>query len=170
MPISVPHTEKLSWCSNPATKQLQQRQQILMPRNLSHQKATNKNDLCESLSKYDKYLFFEQLCQLDESTVFCEYKESQVAVQTHSVKGRLKSCISFWKDTIRPSYNEIISFIEQVYVIPFVDKPQSFYLKNNKSALKNKEFVDSAIQDLLDKNCVYETFYKPYNINPLSVA
>jgi hypothetical protein len=57
MPISVPHTKELSWCSNPATKQLQQQQQI-MPRNSSHQKATNKNDLCVRLSKYDKFLFF----------------------------------------------------------------------------------------------------------------
>lgn len=52
----------------------------------------------------------------------------------------------------------------------FVEKPPSFYLKNNASALKNKEFVDSAVEDLLDKNCVYEVFVKHNNINPLSVA
>jgi hypothetical protein len=44
------------------------------------------------------------------------------------------------------------------------------FLGNNKSAITNEEFVGQAISDLLDSGCVHEVPFKPFVVNPLSVA
>ena len=87
----------------------------------------------------------------------------------NSVKGKLKSSVIFWKNTIEAS-DDIISIIKNGYAIPFVNKPPSFLKKNNSSALKNKSFVEKSIFALIEKQCVYEVPFIPHNVNPLSVA
>lgn len=49
-------------------------------------------------------------------------------------------------------------------------EPPTFIMINNKSALDNKEFVDSAVADLLQEQCISEVPFKPHNVNPFSVA
>ena len=44
------------------------------------------------------------------------------------------------------------------------------FLRNNKSAITNEKFVGQAISDLLDSCCVHEVPFKPFVVNPLSVA
>jgi hypothetical protein len=44
------------------------------------------------------------------------------------------------------------------------------FLRNNKSAITNEEFVGEPISDLLDYGCVHEVPFKPVVVNPLSVV
>ncbi|CAC5357350.1 unnamed protein product [Mytilus coruscus] len=48
------------------------------------------------------------------------------------------------------------------------DNPSSMYMKNNKSALQNNEFVSNSVNVL--SGCVIEVPLQPYIVNPLSVA
>jgi len=54
--------------------------------------------------------------------------------------------------------------------IPFVALPPTCYLKNNRRALNNPEFVVKAINELLLNRCVIEVFSRPYCCNRLSVV
>jgi len=100
---------------------------------------------------------------------FFESLEKNIEISDTSVKGRLKHCYEFWEKNIDAN-DEILSIINQGYVIPFISEPPVFYMKNNRSACKNSEFVEKSIKDLIKNNCVYETPFKPHNVNPLSVA
>lgn len=64
----------------------------------------------------------------------------------------------------------MLDTIQNGYVIPFLEPPMNMFLKNNKSSLKNADFVDHAISDLLDTGCIQEVPFKPFVVNPLSVA
>jgi len=64
----------------------------------------------------------------------------------------------------------VLDTIQNGYVIPFLEPPMNMFLKNNKSSLKNADFVDHAISDLLDTGCIQEVPFKPFVVNPLSVA
>jgi hypothetical protein len=44
------------------------------------------------------------------------------------------------------------------------------YLKNNKPALVNADFVDKSISHLLEIGCIQEVPFRPYVVSPLSVA
>ena len=43
-------------------------------------------------------------------------------------------------------------------------------MKNNKSALKHKDFVGTAIRDLVDENLILEVSSRPNVVNPLTVS
>ncbi|CAC5365463.1 unnamed protein product [Mytilus coruscus] len=60
--------------------------------------------------------------------------------------------------------------IEKWLLIPFIDSPSSMYMKNNKSALKNNEFVSKSVNEVVLSGCVIEVPFQPYIVNPLSVA
>ena len=84
------------------------------------------------------------------------------------VKGSLKKHKSFWRSINANDY--VMDVIENGYKLPLITNPQPCHLKNNKSALDNEEFVQTAIQELLDSGSVIETIDKPFVINPLTVA
>ena len=48
--------------------------------------------------------------------------------------------------------------------------PPAYYSKNNASALKNIEFVENSITELLESERIKQLFYKPLVVNPLSVS
>ncbi|CAC5382734.1 unnamed protein product [Mytilus coruscus] len=56
------------------------------------------------------------------------------------------------------------------YKIPFINEPESVFLKNNKSAFDNSDFVGKAIQDLFDANLIREESSAPFVVNPLTVS
>ena len=85
------------------------------------------------------------------------------------VKGRLKRCFSFWERDLKAS-QFIIDVVKNGYKIPFETTPPPFCAKNNRSSLNHPEFVESAISDLLRKNCIVETDSRPFCCNPLTVA
>ena len=57
------------------------------------------------------------------------------------------------------------------YRLPFKDTtPSKCFLKNNKSALKNSDFVKTTIKQLLSKGKIEECPSAPFCVNPLSVV
>ena len=87
---------------------------------------------------------------------------------TPKIKGSLKRHISFWRETLKAN-SFILSTIEHGYKIPFRLNPPSLRFENNKSALKNKDFVQTTIFELLRNDIIYE-INTPYLVSPLSVA
>ena len=85
------------------------------------------------------------------------------------VKGRLKEHVPFWKDTLRASAT-IISTIESGYVLPLKSEPTTYSCRNDQSANKNAEFVESSILELCTRGGVVEVHDKPYICSPLSVV
>lgn len=84
------------------------------------------------------------------------------------VKGRLKSHVEFWK--LIGASQFIINTISNGYVIPFVHTPPRASFLNNQSAFQHKEFVASAIGDLLKVGSIVECLNAPVVVNPLSVS
>ena len=87
---------------------------------------------------------------------------------TVSVRGRLRKHIEYWQDIQSPKF--ILGVIEFGYKIPFFDTPTAFRANNNRSTNTHKDFVNKAIQDLLDQRCITELQNKPNIVNPLSVS
>ena len=55
------------------------------------------------------------------------------------------------------------------YCIPFLSLLPPCFIKNNKSALGNADFVIAAIDELLHNTFILEVSSPPYYCNPLSV-
>ena len=64
----------------------------------------------------------------------------------------------------------VTSVIKEGYKIPFTYTLQKAYFKNNKSALRNSDFVTDSIKDLLANKLIKETNNIPHIVRPLSVA
>ena len=81
-----------------------------------------------------------------------EFKSNDVAL---SVRGRLRKSLQFWKDTDAPRF--VIDTIEFGYKLPLLQIPPPFVVKNNKSAIQESAFVESAIGELLSLKCIRHT-------------
>ena len=84
------------------------------------------------------------------------------------VKGRLESHVEFWK--LIGASHFIINTISNGYVIPFVHTPPHATFLNNQSAFQHKEFVASAIADLLKVDSIVECLNAPFVVNPFSIS
>ena len=101
---------------------------------------------------------------------FCRnYFEFESGISEPLVKGRLKSAISYWRNEILAP-QETLDIIQNGYQIQFVEPPPKMHAKNNLSALKNSDFVESAIKELLQFNVIEERDSVPFVVSPLSVA
>jgi hypothetical protein len=60
--------------------------------------------------------------------------------------------------------------IENGYKIPFYSLPPETFLKNNRSAANEIQFVSEAIQDLLDRSLIKNCSAPPFIVNPLTVS
>ena len=65
---------------------------------------------------------------------------SKVQTSVVSAAGRLISCYLFWRDVLKAN-KFVLNIIELGYAIPFVSLPDSCYLKNKASSLKQENFV-----------------------------
>ncbi|WAR31260.1 hypothetical protein MAR_033802, partial [Mya arenaria] len=159
LPAVVPQT-----CKEPPTPWVSGVAEELPDRWLQQPPLNRRSSSSQPMadSDYDKYwLLSNENCftPTDLQTLFSENFENSVDISQHSVKGRLKNCFIFWKDILKAD-NEILAIIENGYVLPFIIKPPSFIMKNNQSALRNNEFVTSAILDLIGKKmCLRSSFY-----------
>ena len=79
-------------------------------------------------------------------------KISDVA-SCHGVKGRLAKNIKFWGKI--GANNFVLETLRKGYVIPFLENPVKMFKKNNRSAMKNDEFVQS-VDDLSFSGCAIE--------------
>ena len=84
------------------------------------------------------------------------------------LKGRLKTKLEYWH-TIGAS-NFVIDTIKFGYRIPFISSPCRALFHDNKSALENPSFVESAISELVGNHSVIEVPFVPHVVNPLSVS
>ena len=96
---------------------------------------------------------------------YFEYEEGGKPV----IFDRLRSALPYWKDVIKAPPS-VLNVIEAGYRIDFVTTPPPNFFKNNKSALRNHEFVTQAVTELLDLNVIEEVDTIPYFCSPLSVA
>ena len=96
---------------------------------------------------------------------YFEYEEGGTPV----IFDRLKSALPYWRDVIKAPPS-VLNVIEAGYRIDFVTTPPSSSFPNNKSALRNSEFVTQAVTELLDLNVIQEVEEIPYFCSPLSVA
>ena len=64
----------------------------------------------------------------------------------------------------------VTSVIKEGYKIPFTYTPQKAYFKNNRSTLRNSDFVTDSTKDLLGNKHVKETNNIPHAVSPLLVA
>ena len=90
-------------------------------------------------------------------------------IQRPFVQGSLREHSSFWLEELEPS-----SFVKEVimqgYRIPFIRLRDPVCYKNHKSAIEHSKFVQDAIQELVSKHCVVQSFQCPAVCSPLSVV
>ena len=135
----------------------------------------NKTDKTDADIKDKCFDLFDWLRsdQVLEENYFDEkeysFKSNCSANPQVSVKGRLKTHLDYWENVIGAN-GVVTSVIKEGYKIPFTYTPQKAYFKNNKSALRNSDFVADSIKDLLINNLVKETNNIPHVVSPLSVA
>ena len=108
----------------------------------------------------------------DIAQVHCDSELFEFELSTSppcvNVKGNLRRNFEFWKHIGTPSF--ILNVIERGYLLPFVSFPEPAVFKNNRSSLSHAEFVEEAIQDLVESGRVVETNVPPRVVNPFSVS
>ena len=97
-----------------------------------------------------------------------ETSELVQGAQVVEIKGRLKGCVQFWESISAPQF--VLSVIREGYKIPFLHTPPRAFFPNNKSFHEHKQFVASAIKELLRVGSVLECPTPPTVVNPLSVS
>jgi hypothetical protein len=97
------------------------------------------------------------------------YYEYENGIAEPIIKGRLKSALPYWRDVIKAPLS-VLSIIEKGFMLDFIIKPPCMHFNNNKSAIVNAEFVNKAVDDLLQKGLIKKVIDKPTVISPLSVA
>ena len=112
----------------------------------------------ENEVEYD--INFDNVCNFD-------LLEPQLFNDTN-VKGSLNRNKNWWIKNAGDQW--IVETVLNGYTLPFVTKPDSVHLKNNKSAIDNMDFVKEAVSELLASGRIIEATEKPYVINPLTVA
>ena len=100
-----------------------------------------------------------------EQVSFFENLENRVV---KGVKGNLVKHIDIWHGIGASEF--VINTIKEGYIIPFLQTPKQMHCRNNKSAFVHEKFVDDAISELVESGCVKLVPFKPYIVNPLSVA
>ena len=85
-----------------------------------------------------------------------------------SVRGRLFKSLNEWEKIGAPNF--ILDVISEGYKIPFISLPTPKHSRNNGSALKESQFVNEAVKELLRINCIESCDKVPDIVNPLSVS
>ena len=84
-----------------------------------------------------------------------------------SVKRRLFSSMKFWQSI--GTLDLIMDVIKEGCKIPFISTPPPKHHSNNASALREADFVDQAIAELLADIRVEELSSPPVLLNPFTV-
>ena len=76
--------------------------------------------------------------------------------------------MEFWQSI--GTLDFILDVIKEGYKIPFISTPLPKHYSNNASALREADFVDQAIEELLADNRVEERSSPPVILNLLAVS
>ena len=88
---------------------------------------------------------------VSELLIDCHCSKSGFLTSEPDVKGRLAQLVEFWENTLEaPPF--IIDVNKHGYSLPFREFPLSCFLSNNRSALRNPQFVRDAILELLRRD------------------
>ncbi|VDI48754.1 Hypothetical predicted protein, partial [Mytilus galloprovincialis] len=102
---------------------------------------------------------------VDSFDSFYDYESGTSCI---NVNNRLKNSLDFWKNINASKF--ILDLIENGYKIPLIYEPESVLLRNNKSALEHIDFVEKAVQELIDASLIEEVSNRPHVVNPLTVS
>ena len=127
----------------------------------------NASDITTSLDNIDDCPEVGEPCE--ESVVRFWEAEASVLPSQESVQGRLKQSPAFWKDVLQAP-PPILECIEKGCRLPLKFIPPSHSQSNHKSAELHHEFVDRAIQNLIQNRCIIRKDQKPYICSLLSVV
>ena len=108
---------------------------------------------------------FFQIDKVEKLDIFYEY---EFGISDINVNGRLKKSVEFWEQIGTSKF--ILDVIKEGYKIVLLHKPEKTFLKNNKSSIEHKYFVDTAIVQLLKGGLVKELQNRPHVVNPLTVS
>ena len=113
----------------------------------------------------DKQRFFFEVDNVENLDTFYEY---EFGISDINVEGRLKKSVEFWEQIGTSKFS--LDVIKEGHKIPLLHKPEKTVLKNNKSSIEHKHFVDIAIVELLKGGLVKELSNRPHVVNPLIVS
>ena len=94
--------------------------------------------------------------------------EAWICISDFNVKGWLKKSVEFWEQIGISKF--ILDVIKEGYEITLLHKPEKTFLKNNKSSIEHKHFIDTAIVELLKGGLVKELSNRLHMVNPLTVS
>ena len=104
---------------------------------------------------------------VSEFLIDCHYSKSGFSTSEPEVKGHSVQSVEFWENTLEaPPF--IIDVFKHGYSLPFREFPPSCFLSNNRSALRNPQFVRGTIPELLRRGLVEEHSSPPHYVNPLA--
>ena len=127
---------------------------------------TSRNSGTET--KVDSMNIDNEFSDLSNDYTIQEF-EFEKGINYPSVEGRLKKNLIFWWETLSAN-SAVLEIIDNGYKIPFFKTPKRASFCNNQSALKNKDFVEESISELLKCGSIIEAEKPPEVINPLSVS
>ena len=97
-----------------------------------------------------------------------EFGPYEAGTHKISVVGSLRRHVEFFRELGAPNY--IVQILENGYVIPLRNHVANLNRRNNKSSRDCPQFVQEAIDDLIDTGAVIE-LSKPCRVtNPLTVS
>ena len=93
---------------------------------------------------------------------------SSAASSKGKIKGSLGRNFENWRKITSNGF--VLDMVQNGFTLPFVNEtPRSFFQKNNKTALREKVFVEEKITELLEEGFVREVGQQPQVVSPLSV-
>ena len=85
------------------------------------------------------------------------------------VQGHWKRYVDYWEQVLKaPEY--VIDLIRNSYVLPLFSASLPYTGCNHKSALEQKDFVTSAVLDLLATECILKVDKRPFICSLLLIA
>jgi len=147
-----------------------------IPSTAGWRKSGQDQDINAPTDSKDKYSFDSDLPEWgsDSNTdfdIFLEqvhYFEKRGTENYHGVKDRLAKHAEYGEKI--GASNFVLSTVKEGYTIPFIKSSCRMFVKNNKSAIINSDFVDKSVSELLSSGCLNELPFTPFVISPLSVA
>eukprot|EP00111_Clytia_hemisphaerica_P022459 TCONS_00066021-protein len=85
------------------------------------------------------------------------------------IAGKISKFSKFWEDELKTPF-PLMDTVKNGYKLPFECTPPPFYAKNNASSLKNKDFVETSINELLIEGRIKQVKEVPFCVNPLTVV